>query len=74
MSARKFRLLKYFIARRGDAITRELLLDDGWGHNNYSINRSVDKHIARLSRNIEAKPAETQYITTIYRVGYKFLG
>lgn len=71
---REFELLKYFIQHRGETITREQLLNDIWGYNNFSITRTIDTHIARLRRKIERVPAEPEYLITVHRVGYKFVG
>jgi DNA-binding winged helix-turn-helix (wHTH) protein len=74
LSAREFELLKYFIAHRGETITRDQLLDEVWGYDNFPLTRTVDNHIARLRQKIEKNPTEPQYIITVHRVGYKFLG
>ncbi len=74
LSPREFELLKYFIQHRGETITRDQLLDDVWGYDNYPFTRTVDNHIAKLRQKIEATPAEPKYIITVHRVGYKFLG
>ena len=74
LSPREFEILKYFVKRRGEAITREELLDRIWGYDNYPFTRTVDNHIAKLRQKIEDSPAEPQYIITLHRIGYKFLG
>jgi DNA-binding response OmpR family regulator len=74
LSAREFEILKYFIARRGETITRDQLLDEVWGYDNFPLTRTVDNHIARLRQKIEENPAEPQYIITVHRIGYKFIG
>ncbi|HWP44103.1 MAG TPA: response regulator transcription factor [Blastocatellia bacterium] len=74
LSPREFELLKYFIQHRGETITRDQLLDDVWGYDNYPFTRTVDNHIAKLRQKVEAVPAEPRYIITVHRVGYKFLG
>ena len=53
LSAREFEILKYFIARRGETITRDQLLDEVWGYDNFPLTRTVDNHIARLRQKIE---------------------
>jgi len=74
LSPREFELMKYFIQHRGETITRDRLLDEVWGYDNYPFTRTVDNHIAKLRQKIEPQPAEPQYIITVHRVGYKFLG
>jgi two-component system alkaline phosphatase synthesis response regulator PhoP len=66
--------LKYFVAHRGEIITREQLLNEVWGYDNFPLTRTVDNHIARLRQKIEAAPNDPQFIITVHRLGYKFLG
>ncbi len=74
LSPREFELLKYFIVHRGETVTREELLDRVWGLHAYPFTRTVDNHIAKLRQKIERSPAEPQYLITVHKVGYKFLG
>src|ERR1051326_619182 len=46
LSPREFELLRYFIQHRGETITRDQLLDDVWGYDNYPFTRTVDNHTA----------------------------
>jgi two-component system alkaline phosphatase synthesis response regulator PhoP len=74
LSPREFELMKYLIRHRGETVTRDELLDKIWGYENYPITRTVDNHIARLRQKIEDVPNEPQFILTVHRVGYKFIG
>jgi signal transduction histidine kinase len=61
-------------AHRGETVTRDQLLDEVWGYDNFPLTRTVDNHIARLRQKIEENPSEPHHIITIHRIGYKFLG
>jgi len=74
LSPREFGMLKYFLQHRGETVTRDQLLDEVWGYDNFPLTRTVDNHIARLRQKIENNPAEPEHIITVHRVGYKFLG
>jgi DNA-binding response OmpR family regulator len=74
LSAREFEIMKYFIEHRGETITRDQLLDEVWGYENFPLTRTVDNHIARLRQKVEENPAEPQHIITVHRIGYKFIG
>jgi DNA-binding response OmpR family regulator len=74
LSAREFQLLRFFIERRGEVVTREQLLDGVWGNENMPFTRTVDMHIAKLRKKIEDSPHDPRFLVTIHRVGYKFLG
>ena len=74
LTPREFKILKCFILHREEVVTREQLLDEVWGYDNFPISRTVDNHIAKLRQKIEDVPTKPQYIITVHRVGYKFLG
>jgi len=74
LTAREFRLLRYFIEHRGEVIARDELLDSVWDYDSTPLTRTVDMHVAKLRKKIEDVPAEPAYIVTVHRVGYKFLG
>ena len=73
LTPREFKILKFFILHQDEIVTRERLLDEVWGYDNFPISRTVDNHIAKLRQKIEDVPAEPQYIITVHRVGYKFV-
>jgi len=74
LSPREFAMLKYFLLHHGETVTRDQLLDEVWGYDNFPLTRTVDNHIARLRQKIEKNPAEPEHIITVHRMGYKFLG
>ena len=74
LTAREFDILKYFVRRRGETISRDELLDKVWGFRAYPLSRTVDNHIAKLRQKIERLPTEPEYLITVHGLGYKFLG
>jgi len=74
LTAREFDILKYFVRRRGETISRDELLDKVWGLRAYPLSRTVDNHIAKLRQKIERLPTEPEYLITVHGLGYKFLG
>jgi len=74
LTAREFDILKYFVRRRGETISRDELLDKVWGFRAYHLSRTVDNHIAKLRQKIERLPTEPEYLITVHGLGYKFLG
>jgi two-component system alkaline phosphatase synthesis response regulator PhoP len=73
MSPREFELLRYLIERKGESVSREQLLEDVWGYENYPSTRTVDTHIAKLRAKIGDSGSEPRHILTIHGVGYKFV-
>jgi len=74
LSPREFEILKYLVKRHGQIVTREELLDNVWGVSRHLFTRTVDNHIAKLRHKIERIPNDPEYLVTIHRIGYKFLG
>src|SRR5689334_12657008 len=73
LSAREFKLLRYFVEHRGAALSRDELLNEVWGYNAMPSTRTVDVHIAWLRQKIEDNPRHPQYIHTVNALGYKFV-
>lgn len=71
LSSREFQLLAYFIAHRGELITREQILRDVWGYQYCPPTRTVDNYIMKLRNKLEADPPRPQFILTIYGTGYQ---
>jgi two-component system alkaline phosphatase synthesis response regulator PhoP len=74
LSAREFKLLKYFVEHRGAALSRDELLNEVWGYNAMPSTRTVDVHVAWLRQKIEENPRHPQFILTVHGLGYKFVG
>jgi DNA-binding response OmpR family regulator len=73
LSSKELDILKYFILREGDVISREMLLDDVWGYDNYPTTRTVDNYILSIRKKIEDIPNEPKHLLTVHTAGYKFL-
>jgi len=73
LSTKEFDLLKYFLCHPGENLSRDRLLEDVWGYENYPNTRTVDAHIVRLRQKLEPNPEEPRYILTVHGVGYKFV-
>lgn len=73
MTAKEFELIKYFLEREGEVISRAQLLDDVWGYEATPTTRTVDNFILSLRKKIEASPSKPKHLLTIHTVGYKFV-
>ncbi|MGH7318899.1 MAG: response regulator transcription factor [Candidatus Rokuibacteriota bacterium] len=72
LTRKEFDLLVYLIQHRGEVITREQLLDEVWGYDQFPTTRTVDTHVLRLRRKFEADPDRPALILTVHGQGYKF--
>src|SRR5205807_7621277 len=63
LSPREFEILKCLILHENEIVTRDQLLDEVWGLENYPITRTVDNHIAKLRQKIETSPSNPEHIS-----------
>ena len=67
------RILLYFLKNKNKVINREELMMEVWGYNADVNTRTLDMHIVRLRKKIEANADSPQYLQTVRGVGYKFV-
>ena len=72
LKPREFALLSLFMKNKGQAFTREQLLQQAWGYDYLGDTRTVDVHIRWLREKIELNPSQPTRIVTVRRVGYRF--
>ncbi len=73
LSSKELAIMKYFAAHEGVAVTREMLLDEVWGYENFPTTRTVDNYILTIRKKLEENPAEPKHILTLHTLGYKFV-
>jgi DNA-binding response OmpR family regulator len=73
LTHREFELLKYFHDHVGKTISRDELLNQVWGYDNYPTSRTVDNHILNLRKKLELDPAHPKHLLTVHGVGYKYI-
>ena len=76
LAFKEFELLKYLVLRRGKTVSREDLLAEIWGVDPDAgiTTRTVDTHIANLRSKLGGGAVNPNFIATIHKVGYKFVG
>jgi len=67
----EFRLLHYFMGHPDRVFSRSQLLDQAWGSQVYVEERTVDVHIRRLRKNLEAFGLD-RLVQTVQGRGYRF--
>jgi len=72
LSVREFDLIVTMARRPGFTFTREMLLEQVWGHDYYGDPRVVDVYIRRVREKIEPDPAHPRWLITRWGVGYAF--
>jgi len=74
LKPKEFDLLLFLARHRGQALSREVLLDQVWGWEFSGGTRTVDVHVHWLRERIEADPARPTRIITLRGSGYRFEG
>ena len=72
LTAKEFRLLEFFLRRKGRALTRDSILDGVWRNEVIVTDRSVDRCVTTLRSKIERDPHNPVFIQTIRDIGYRF--
>lgn len=72
LTAMEFKVLRFLLSNPNRAISRNELLDQVWGYENYPCTRTVDNHILRLRQKLEVDFANPAHFRTVHGVGYKF--
>ncbi len=72
LTLREVTLLRFLHKRCGEAISRDDLLDECWGHDYLPNSRALDQYISVLRRKIESDPSRPRIIKTVYGYGYRY--
>lgn len=68
LAPKEFEVLAYLVSRRGEAVSRQEMMDAIWGDAYVAISRSLDVHMTSL----RAKLGRPEAITTIRGYGYRW--
>jgi two-component system OmpR family response regulator len=67
----EFALLKAFLHHPGITLTRQQLLDHAWGPEHEGEERTIDNHIRNLRVRLQSAAPNLQFISSVWRVGYR---
>lgn len=73
LSLKEYEILKYFINKEGSIVSRNDLLDEVWGYENFPTTRTVDNYILMIRKRIETNPSRPEHLLTYHSAGYKFV-
>ncbi|NMC12553.1 MAG: response regulator transcription factor [Chloroflexi bacterium] len=74
LKPKEFDLLLYLARHRGQALSRDMILEQVWGWEYTGNTRTVDVHMSWLREKIERDPAHPVRIVTVRGAGYRFEG
>jgi DNA-binding response OmpR family regulator len=73
LTAQEFKTLKFMLQNAERVISRDELLNEVWGYQNYPSTRTVDNHILKLRQKLEKDPTNPVHFRTVHGMGYKFV-
>ena len=75
LSALEYKLLLVFLQHRGQALTRDRLLEEIWDcSGDFVSDNTLTVYIKRLREKIEPEPQNPRYIRTVRGLGYRLEG
>ena len=72
LTVTEFMMLHALVRRPGHVKSRKQLHQDGYPHDAYVSDRTIDSHIKRLRRKFEEIDPGFERIETVYGVGYRY--
>jgi DNA-binding response OmpR family regulator len=74
LTVTEFLMLQALVRHPGHVKTRQQLTREGYPHDNYVSERTIDSHVKRIRKKFEAIDAEFDRIDTVYGMGYRWTG
>ncbi|MBF0204842.1 MAG: winged helix-turn-helix transcriptional regulator [Desulfamplus sp.] len=72
LTEQEIKLLKILIANRGRPVSRQKILEAGWGYSGDITTRTLDNFMVRLRKYFEKNPRKPVYFKSRRSVGYLF--
>jgi len=73
LTAQEFKTFQFLVQNADRVISRDELLNEVWGYQNYPSTRTVDNHILKLRQKLERDPSSPTHFRTVHGMGYKFV-
>ena len=71
LTPRELKVLAVLFRERGNAVSRDALLNEVWGIDYYGTTRTLDQLVAKLRQKIEEVPGEPRHLLTVHTLGYR---
>jgi DNA-binding response OmpR family regulator len=72
LTVTEFMMLHALVRRPGHVKTRQQLMEQGYPHDTYVSDRTIDSHIKRIRKKFLALDPEFDRIETVYGLGYRY--
>ena len=70
----EFLMLQALVRHPGHVKTRRQLTHEGYPHDNYVSERTIDSHVKRIRKKFETVDPQFDRIDTVYGMGYRWTG
>jgi DNA-binding response OmpR family regulator len=71
LTPRELRVLAVLWRERGNAVSRDAILNEVWGIEYYGTTRTLDQLVVKLRQKIEDVPGEPRWLCTVHGLGYR---
>jgi len=71
LTPRELAVLNVLFQHRGEAVSRDHLLNQVWGVDYYGTTRTLDQVMVKLRQKIESRPANPRHLLTVHGLGYR---
>ncbi len=72
LTVTEFMMLQALVRHPGHVKTRRQLTREGYPHDNYVSERTIDSHVKRIRKKFEAVDPQFDRIDTVYGMGYRY--
>lgn len=72
LTNREFELIWFLANHPNKVFSRSELLDKVWGYNHNGYEHTVNSHINRLRKKLNAATAKPKFLETVWGIGYRF--
>jgi len=72
LTVTEFMILCALARRPGHVKTRQQLMDEGYPHDTFVSDRTIDSHIKRIRKKLQAVDPGFDAVQTVYGLGYRF--
>jgi DNA-binding response OmpR family regulator len=71
LTPRELKVLAVLWRERGNAVSRDSILNEVWGIEYYGTTRTLDQLVVKLRQKIEEVPGEPRWLCTVHGLGYR---
>ncbi len=71
LTPRELAVLALLHRERGNAVSRDRILNEVWGIDYYGTTRTLDQVVVKLRQKVEAEPSHPAHVVTVHGLGYR---